>query len=457
MNSISDQIKSMRLYFDNGSTFSFKTRLKNLEAFEAALNKWEEPLIKALYDDLGKSPEEAYMSELGMVKNELKFIKKHLKSFMKKKKVPSPLVHFPSKSYIVNNPLGLVLIMSPWNYPVLLTLSPLIAAIASGNCVILKPSRYSKNTSAVIKNMIFETFNKNFIVVFEGGSQINQELLDEKFDSIFFTGSPKVGHIVMEKASKHLTPVTLELGGKSPTIVDKSANIKLTAQRIAWGKFLNAGQTCVAPDYILCHKDVFHTLITSLKEEITTMYGNNPVGNNEFPKIINEKHFNRLINLLDMGSLAHGGQYDINKRKIAPSIMVGMDVNSELMSEEIFGPILPIIGVDSFEDAVKFINNRPHPLACYLFSNDEAQHEIFNDKLIFGGGCINDCIIHLATSHLPFGGVGDSGMGSYHGLKGLETFSHSKSVLERSFKFNIKLRNPPYKGKYNMLKKLLSL
>jgi aldehyde dehydrogenase (NAD+) len=286
MNSISDQIKSMRLYFDNGSTFSFKTRLKNLEAFEAALNKWEEPLIKALYDDLGKSPEEAYMSELGMVKNELKFIKKHLKSFMKKKKVPSPLVHFPSKSYIVNNPLGLVLIMSPWNYPVLLTLSPLIAAIASGNCVILKPSRYSKNTSAVIKNMIFETFNKNFIAVFEGGSQINQELLDEKFDSIFFTGSPKVGHIVMEKASKHLTPVTLELGGKSPTIVDKSANIKLTAQRIAWGKFLNAGQTCVAPDYILCHKDVFHTLITSLKEEITTMYGNNPVGNKEFPKII---------------------------------------------------------------------------------------------------------------------------------------------------------------------------
>lgn len=457
MNSISDQIKLMRLYFDKGSTLSYSTRIKNLKAFNEALEKWEKPLIKALYDDLGKCPEEAYMSELAMVKNELKYVEKHLRSFMKNKKVPSPIVQFPSKCYKVNNPLGLVLIMSPWNYPILLTLSPLIAAIASGNCVILKPSRYSSNTSRAIKNMIAETFDENFVTVFEGGSQINQELLDEKFDSIFFTGSPKVGHIVMEKASKYLTPVTLELGGKSPAIVDKSANIKLTAERLAWGKYLNAGQTCVAPDYILCHKDVFHQLITSLKAEITKMYGSNPVSNEELPKIINERHFNRLVNLLNMGSLAHGGQFSIKNRKIAPSIIVAVDVESELMTDEIFGPILPIISVDSFEEAISFVNKRPHPLACYLFSTDKKQHSIYNNELQFGGGCINDCIIHLSTSNLPFGGVGDSGMGSYHGIKGLETFSHSKSILKRYFKFNIKLRNPPYKGKYNKLKKLLSL
>jgi aldehyde dehydrogenase (NAD+) len=447
----------MRLYFDKGSTLSYASRIKYLGALNEALDKWEKPIIKALHDDLGKSREEAYMSELGLVKNELEFITKNLKSFMKKKRVPSPLMHFPSKSYIVKNPLGLVLIMSPWNYPIFLTLSPLIAAIASGNCVILKPSRYSGNTSKVLKDMISETFDENHVTVFEGGSQINQELLDEKFDFIFFTGSPKIGHIVMEKASKFLTPVALELGGKSPAIVDKSANLKLTAQRLAWGKYLNAGQTCVAPDYILCHKDVFLPLITLLKEEIIKMYGNNPVTNPELPCIINEKHFNRLIKLLDMGSLSHGGQFSITNRKIAPSIMVAVDVDSELMQEEIFGPILPIISVDSFDEAEKFISNRPHPLACYLFSKDKKQQNIYNEKLAFGGGCINDCVIHLSTSHLPFGGVGDSGMGSYHGITGLETFSHSKSILKRYFTFNIAFRNPPYEGKFNKLKKLLSL
>lgn len=457
MSSISDTMQSMHLYFDKGSTLDYNTRIKYLKNLEDSLDKWETPILKALYDDLGKSTEEAYMSELGLVKNELHFIIKNLKSFMKEKKVPSPLVHFPSKSYIVNNPLGLVLIMSPWNYPVFLTLSPLIAAIAAGNCVILKPSRYSSNTSKVIKDMIDETFNKDHVTLFEGGSQVNQELLDEKFDFIFFTGSPKVGHIVMEKASKHLTPVALELGGKSPTIVDKSADLKITAQRIAWGKYLNSGQTCVAPDYVLCHKDVFIPLIKQLKSEIIKMYGNNPTTNEEFPKIINKKHFNRLVQLLDMGSLAHGGQSDIKNRKIAPSIIITTDMESELMQEEIFGPILPIISIDSFDDAVDFIKKRPQPLACYLFSKDIAQHKAFNEKLAFGGGCINDCVIHLSTSNLPFGGVGESGMGSYHGLKGLETFSHSKSILKRYYVFNITLRNPPYKGKLKKLKKLLPL
>jgi aldehyde dehydrogenase (NAD+) len=455
MEPISDQNKKMRKYFESGATLDYRFRKRNLELFSQALIKWEKPLEKALYSDLRKSPEESYMSEISMVKSELSFAQKNLKRFMKKKKVPSPIIHFPSKSYRINNPLGLVLIMSPWNYPVQLTLSPLVAAIAAGNCAILKPSRYSSNTSKIIKTMIQDTFDDKYVTVFEGGSEVNQQLLNEKFDFIFFTGSPTIGHIVMEKASKYLTPIALELGGKSPVYVDKSANIKLTAERLAWGKYLNSGQTCVAPDYILCHKDVSMALITSLKSEIIKMYGSNPVGNDEYPKIINEKHYNRLVNLLKMGTLAHGGQFDSEKMKIAPSIMVATDNDSELMSDEIFGPILPIINVDSFEEAVSFIQKRPHPLACYLFTNNRSQKQVYEEKLIFGGGCINDCVVHLSCSHLPFGGIGDSGMGSYHGMKGLESFSHSKSILKRYFFFNIKLRNPPYKGKMKKLKRLL--
>lgn len=455
MSAISDKIKKMRNYFNEGKTLSYASRIANLDKLKSAISKYENKLILALNEDLGKSPEEAYISEISIVKSEIKSVEKNLYKFMKKKKVSTPFIHFPAQSYSINNPLGIILIMSPWNYPVQLTLSPLIAAIAAGNCVVLKPSRYSDSSSSVIKEMIEEFFDDNFITTFEGGSAINQALLDEKFDFIFFTGSPNVGHIVMEKASKHLTPIALELGGKSPVYIDSSADIQLTAQRIAWGKYLNAGQTCVAPDYVLVHKDVYMPFVTALKNEIIEMYGIDAVSNDEFPRIINEKHFNRLLKLLQMGTLVQGGEIDKEKLKIAPSVLISVNQDSPLMQEEIFGPILPVMQAESFNDAMDFINKRPHPLALYIFTKNQKQINYYENNLIFGGGCINDCIIHLANSKLPFGGVGDSGMGAYHGKKGLETFSHSKSIIKRYFFFNVKLRNPPLKGKLKQFKFLL--
>ncbi|MBK5200405.1 MAG: aldehyde dehydrogenase family protein [Spirochaetaceae bacterium] len=455
MSDISDTIQKMRNYFNAGTTISYSSRIANLDKLKKAINKYEDNLIIALHEDLGKSPEESYISEISIIKGEIKSVEKHLYKFMKKRRVSTPLIHFPAESYRINNPLGLVLIMSPWNYPVQLTLSPLIAAIAAGNCVVLKPSRYSSSSSSVIKTMIEEFFDENFITTFEGGSEMNQALLDEKFDLIFFTGSPMVGHIVMEKASKNLTPIVLELGGKSPVYIDSSADIELTAQRIAWAKYLNAGQTCVAPDYVLVHKDVYMPFVTALKNEIINMYGINAVANEEFPKIINEKHFNRLLKLLQMGTLVHGGEIDKNKLKIAPSVLISVNENSPLMQEEIFGPILPVMQVESFEDAMEFINHRAHPLALYIFTKNQKQIGYYENNLAFGGGCINDCIIHLSNPNLPFGGIGDSGMGSYHGKTGLETFSHSKSIMKRHFFFDIKLRNPPLKGKLKQLKFLL--
>jgi aldehyde dehydrogenase (NAD+) len=455
MSDISEKIIKMRTFFNEGNSLSFSSRISNLDKLKKAINKYESRLIEALHEDLGKSPEEAYISEISIIKSEIKNVEKHLYKFMKKRKVPSPIIHFPSQSYSINNPLGLVLIMSPWNYPVQLTLLPLVAAIAAGNCVVLKPSRYSSSSSSVIKTMIEEFFDSNLISTFEGGSEINQALLDEKFDFIFFTGSPKVGHIVMEKASKNLTPIVLELGGKSPVYIDRSADIKLTAQRIAWAKYLNAGQTCVAPDYILVHKDVYMPFITAIKDEIINMYGMDAVANEEFPKIINEKHFNRLLKLLQMGTLVQGGEFDKDKLKIAPSVLISVNENSPLMQEEIFGPILPVMQAESFKDAMEFINHRPHPLALYIFTKNQKQISYYENNLAFGGGCINDCIIHLSNPNLPFGGVGDSGMGSYHGKKGLETFSHSKSIMKRHFFFDIKLRNPPLKGKLKQFKFLL--
>lgn len=455
MNDISDALIKMREFFNEGKTLSYSSRISNLDKLKKAINKYENDLLVALHEDLGKSKEEAYISEISLVKSEIKSVEKHLYKFMKKKKVSTPCVLLPAQSYSVNNPLGLVLIMSPWNYPVQLTLSPLVAAIAAGNCVVLKPSRYSSSCSSVINKMIAEFFDDNYITTFEGGSEMNQALLDEKFDFIFFTGSPTVGHIVMEKAAKNLTPFVLELGGKSPVYIDSSANIKLTAQRIAWAKYLNAGQTCVAPDYVLVHKDVYLPFLNAIKHEIVNLYGSDATENEEFPKIINEHHFDRLLKLLQMGTLIQGGKYNKDNLKISPSVLISVNSKSPLMQEEIFGPILPVIQAESFEYAMDYIRNKPQPLASYFFTKDKKQINYYENNLIFGGGCINDCIIHLANSNLPFGGVGESGMGSYHGKKGLETFSHSKSIIKRYFFFDIKLRNPPLKGKMRKFKFLL--
>ena len=455
MNDIESSISNLRKFYDSGKTLSYNFRLNQLRRLSSALHTWQEPLLKALYDDLGKSKEEAYMSELAIVKTEVLYMIKHLKKLMKTTKVKTPIIHYPSKSYIVKEPLGVVLIMSPWNYPLQLTLAPLAAAIAAGNTIMIKPSRYSENTSKVIKEMINSIYLDNFAQVFLGGSQVNQELLKHKFDLIFFTGSVNVGKIVMQKASEHLTPVVLELGGKSPVYVDSSANIKTTASRLAWGKFLNVGQTCVAPDYVLCHEKVFQKLLLALKAEIAQMYGDNPVYNSEYGKIINEKHFNRLAHLLDEGNLAYGGYIDPTTRKIAPALLVGVELDSKIMEEEIFGPILPLIKVKSFDAAVEIIKSKPKPLAAYLFSKDKKQINYFNNNISFGGGCINDCVIHLANSNLPFGGIGESGMGSYHGKKSFETFSHFKSITRKNSLIDIKLRKPPLKGKMKKIKKLM--
>lgn len=455
MNDISDALIKMREFFNEGKTLSYSSRISNLDKLKRAINKYEDDLLVALHEDLGKSKEEAYISEISLVKSEIKSVEKHLYKFMKKKKVSTPCVLLPAHSYSVNNPLGLVLIMSPWNYPVQLTLSPLVAAIAAGNCVVLKPSRYSSSCSSVINKMIAEFFEDNYITTFEGGSETNQALLDEKFDFIFFTGSPRVGHIVMEKAAKNLTPFVLELGGKSPVYIDSSADIKLTAQRIAWAKYLNAGQTCVAPDYVLVHKDVYLPFLNAIKHEIVNLYGADATENEEFPKIINEHHFDRLLKLLQMGTVVQGGKYNKDNLKISPSVLISVNSKSPLMQEEIFGPILPVLQAESFEYAMNYIRNKPHPLATYFFTKDKKQINYYDNNLIFGGGCINDCIIHLVNSNLPFGGVGDSGMGSYHGKKGLETFSHRKSIIKRYFFFDIKLRNPPLKGKMKKFKFLL--
>lgn len=455
MNNMESTINNLKKYYDDGNTLSYNFRLDKLRRLNYALHTWEKPLLDALHDDLGKSTEEAYISELAIVKHEINFLMKNLKKLMRVKKVKTPIMHFPSKSYIINEPLGLVLIMSPWNYPLQLTLAPLAAAIATGNTIVIKPSRYSENTSIVIKEMLASIYSKKYVEVFLGGSVVNQELLKYKFDFIFFTGSVHVGKIVMQKASEHLTPVVLELGGKSPVYVDSSANISKTASRVAWAKFLNAGQTCVAPDYILCHEKVYQKLIIALKKEITNMYGENPLYNEEYGKIINDKHFKRLIHLLDDGTLAYGGYLDPEKRKIAPAILIGVDLQSDLMQYEIFGPLLPIVKVKDFKEATAFIKNKPKPLAAYLFTRNSKQIDFFNNNISFGGGCINDCIIHLANSNLPFGGVGESGMGSYHGKQSYQTFSHDKSITKKSTLIDIKLRKPPLKGKMSKFKRLM--
>lgn len=455
MEIIKNTIIGQKQYFSTGATLTYHHRIDKLRKLNSALYTYEKPIFDALKQDLGKTSAESYMSELAMVKHEVKYLIKNLKTLMKTQKVKTPLFNFPSKSYITNEPLGTVLIMSPWNYPILLTLSPLAAAIAGGNTVVIKPSRYSDKTSKIILKMINSIYSQDYVSVILGGSSVNQELLNYKFDLIFFTGSSKVGKIVMKRAADHLSPVVLELGGKSPVYVDSSANIKVTASRLVWGKFLNAGQTCVAPDYVLCHEKNYNKLLLALKDEIIKSFGDNPLFNEEYGKIINKKHFNRLAHLLDDGTLSYGGYVDPDSLKISPAIIVNPDLDSELMMEEIFGPILPVIKVHNFSEAINFMYTKPKPLATYFFTKNSKQIKFFNENLSFGGGCINDCIIHLSNLNLPFGGIGASGMGHYHGRYGYETFTHDKPILKKSTLIDIKTRKPPYKNKLKKLKRLM--
>lgn len=444
-----------RKYFKTGATKSLAFRKARLSELKMAIKEMEGEILEALKKDLNKSSFEAYATEVGIVLEEINFMMKHMERLLKVKTVRTPITQFPSVSKIYKEPYGLVLIIAPWNYPFQLAIAPLIGAIACGNCSIIKPSNYSPATSAVIKKLISKTFSKAFVAVAEGGREVNQSLLDQKFDLIFFTGSVGVGKIVMEKAAKHLTPVILELGGKNPCIVDETADIKLAGKRIAWGKCLNAGQTCVAPDYLVVHKSVKEKLIKEIIKNTEKFYSNKQEENQDFPKIITRKHFVRLKNLIQTGEIVYGGDCNEQTNQISLTIMDHVTWEDEVMKEEIFGPILPIIEYENPEEFISLINNRPKPLALYLFTKSKKMELKIIKEVSYGGGCINDTIIHLATSYMGFGGVGESGMGEYHGTASIEAFSHRKSVLKKSNLIDIPLRYPPYQNHLKWLKKIM--
>lgn len=452
---IKEVLKRQREFFAEGVTRDLDYRRRALLKLRNAIRDHENEISDALYKDLGKSGYEAYETEIGLVYSEITYMLKHMGSLARTKKVATPLSNFPSKSRIFREPYGSVLIMSPWNYPFQLTMVPLIGALAAGNCAVVKPSAYSPAVSAIIDKILGEIYSECYVHTVTGGREANQSLLAEKFDYIFFTGGKAVGRQVMEAASKHLTPVTLELGGKSPCIVDESADIPLAARRIVWGKFLNCGQTCVAPDYILVHKSVKDKLLTALARNIEALYGENPMDSKDYSRIVNEKHFDRLMALTEGEDLYYSGGYDRDRLKLGPVIIDNPSWDSKAMADEIFGPILPVIEFDDLRRVKKQIEARPKPLALYLFTRSKASMKYVTRNISFGGGCINDTIMHLATSNMPFGGVGESGMGNYHGSYSFMTFTHEKSVLRKSNLIDIPLRYPPYSTSTKWLKVFL--
>lgn len=430
--------------FQEGATLPVSFRLSQLQKLKDGIRRYEEKLDQALEEDLGKSRMESYMCEIGLTLSELTWMQKHLRSLVREKRVATPLAQFAARSFRSPSPYGTVLIMSPWNYPVLLTLEPLIDAIAAGNTVVIKPSAYAEHTSAVLKEMLKECFSSEYVAVVTGGRAENKALLEQRFDKIFFTGGKTVGREVLRHAAEYLTPVTLELGGKSPCIVDKSAKIPLAAKRIVFGKYLNCGQTCVAPDYILCDRTVSDELILALQKEITAQFGEDPLKNPDYGKIINQKHYDRIMGLIDPDKVVCGGCGDGQSLRIAPTIMKNVTFSDTVMGEEIFGPVLPILTYDTLEEAIDIVEEHPHPLALYLFSEDKGAQKKVLELCHFGGGCINDTIIHLATSAMPFGGVGESGMGGYHGKTGFETFSHFRSIVDKKTWMDLPIRYQRY-------------
>lgn len=444
MNNIEQLVTAQRAYFQTGVTIPVSYRLDALKRLQSAIRSHKDDLLHAMHEDLGKSASEAYMCEVGLVLSDIAHTIRHLRRWARPTWKPTPLTNFPGTSCIHHDPYGVVLIMSPWNYPCLLTLEPLVGALAGGNTAVVKPSAYSPATSAVMAEILTETFPAEYIAVVTGGRAENQSLLEQRFDYIFFTGGVTVGKLVMEKASRHLTPITLELGGKSPVIIDKTADLRLSARRIVFGKYLNCGQTCIAPDYVLCHQDVHDQFVRLLREEAEKMYGLEPLKNNDYGKMINRKHFDRVCGLIDPNKVVWGGQSDAETLRIAPTILDNVTPEDAVMQEEIFGPVLPILTVQTTDEAFHFIANRPHPLALYLFTNSRSVRKQFTTGLQYGGGCVNDTIIHIATTNLPFGGVGNSGMGNYHGHHSFRTFTHDKSVVRRFAWPDVPLRYQPY-------------
>lgn len=448
-------LAEQKRFFEEGKTLSEDFRRTQLKRLYESIVRNERNIYEAVRADLGKSEFECYETETGMVLEEISYMLRNLRRLMKPRRATTPFAHFPARSRIYKEPYGSVLIIAPWNYPFQLAVTPLAGCIAAGNCAVVKPSNYSPRTSEVIKSIIEENFPSEYIHVSRGGREINRELLELPFDYIFFTGGIKVGKLVMEKAAEHLIPVTLELGGKSPCIVDETADIVLSAKRIIWGKLLNSGQTCVAPDYVLVHRSVKEKLIDEMKKSIVRLYGDNPHRNEDYPKIINEKHFYRLEALLKKSRVIYGGKTDARDMKISPAL-IEADWNDAIMQDEIFGPLLPVIAFNTLDEAAARIRERPKPLALYLFTTSGESKKYVVNRISYGGGCINDTIVHLASSHMPFGGVGASGIGAYHGENSFTTFSHKKSVLEKKNWLDMSVRYSPHsKRDMKLLKKLM--
>lgn len=446
-------IEAQRTLFRSGVTLDVKYRKEMLERLLEALRKWEKPLAEALWSDLHKSYEEAYMTEFSIVYGEIRYHLKHLDEWAAPQKISSPLKMFPSKCRVMSEPLGNTLIIAPWNYPVQLLLNPLVGAISAGCTAILKPSPYVPNVALVLEQMIDYAFNENYVAIVQGNREVNKQLLAQRYDLIFFTGSPVLGREVMEAAAKNLTPVVLELGGKSPCIVDKEANIKVAAKRIAWGKLLNAGQTCIAPDYLLVHEDVKEEFAVALGDAFHSLLGSKPQKSKYYVRIVSERAFKRLVNYLNDGFVRFGGGYDIDERYIEPTLLERVSPDAAVMQEEIFGPIFPMLTFKYTEEAIEFVNNREKPLALYYFGlKTKGEHLL--QRTSSGGACINDVIMHIANEKVPFGGVGNSGMSAYHGEESFRAFSHRKAVVSTSTRFDVPFRYMPYRL-FSLIKRLM--
>ena len=444
----------MRNYFESGITKPYAFRKEQLKKLQQAVKKYEQPLHEALHTDLKKSPEECWVTETGFLLSELTNILKHLKGWMEPETVSTNLLNLPSKSFVMQEPLGVVLIISPWNYPFQLLMTPLAGAMAAGNCVVLKSSEFAPATSAVMKQMIEETFDKKYIQFVEGdGAVVIPEMMNNfTFDHVFYTGSTTVGKIIYKMAAERLVPVTLELGGKSPCIVEADANIKIAAKRIAMTKFSNAGQMCVAPDYVLVHESKTDELIAGLKNSIQNFFGDKPEDNDNYGKIINKRQFDRLVKYLQQGEMVHGGRTDKEKLFIEPTVISNVSMDADIMKDEIFGPILPVISFGSKAEALKIIAQNKNPLAFYVFTSSSAKEKDWLNSVAFGGGCVNNAGWHLTNHHLPFGGRGFSGTGQYHGRNSFDTFSHKKAIMKTPTWFDPAIKYPPFKGKLKLFK-----
>ena len=450
---IASKVAAQKEFFRSGKTLDIEYRISALKRLRAALDKWQKPIAEALWRDLHKSYEEAYLTELSIVLSEIDNHIRHLKEWASPKRCSTPLKMFPSSSKIISEPLGCSLIIAPWNYPVQLLLNPLVGAISAGCTAMLKPSPYVENVSTVIEQLIAETFDEEYIAVVQGNRDVNTALLEERYDIIFFTGSPSLGRMVMAAAAKNLTPVVLELGGKSPCIVDRDAKLSTVARRIAWGKSLNAGQTCIAPDYLLVHEDIKNELIASLAREFKALLGDNPRESRYFVRIVNDKAFDRLVGYIQGADVVVGGEYDKAERYISPTVIDNVDPQSPIMQEEIFGPIFPIVTFSDINEAVRFVNEREKPLALYFFGDKKSAQYVLRHTSS-GGACVNDTIMHIANERMPFGGVGNSGMSSYHGRESFKVFSHSRAVVTTPAWLDVPFRYMPYKM-FSLVKKLL--